>query len=62
MLALTASLPHRGAEAGPRLSGFRHSPRSDEQAVRCHYDYPGEFYALRLDPGMNYWCAYGSTA
>ncbi len=58
VLALTAGLPHHGGETGVRLSGARHSPRRDQQAVRYHYDFPREFYALWLDPGMTYSCAY----
>jgi cyclopropane-fatty-acyl-phospholipid synthase len=45
----------RGA---PKVSGARHSPQRDRQAIAYHYDLPPEFYALWLDPAMVYSCAY----
>jgi len=44
-----------------RFPGPVHSKDRDRQAVRYHYDLPAEFYALWLDPGMVYSCAYFAT-
>lgn len=44
--------------APAKLSGKRHSPDRDRQAVAYHYNMPNEFYALWLDPAMAYSCAY----
>jgi len=41
-----------------RLTGKLHSIERDRQAISYHYDLPPEFYALYLDPMMNYSCAY----
>lgn len=38
-----------------------HSKKRDRQAIHYHYDLPAEFYALWLDPGMVYSCAYFSN-
>jgi cyclopropane-fatty-acyl-phospholipid synthase len=47
---------------GPaRLSGSLHSRERDRAAVRYHYDVGNEFYALWLDPYMQYSCAYFPT-
>lgn len=43
---------------GPCLTGDQHSKTRDRQAVSYHYDVSNEFYALWLDPGMVYSCAY----
>jgi cyclopropane-fatty-acyl-phospholipid synthase len=36
----------------------RHTRRSDRKAIAYHYDVSNDFYALWLDPGMVYSCAY----
>lgn len=41
-----------------QLQGRLHSIERDRQAIAYHYDLPPEFYALYLDPMMNYSCAY----
>ncbi len=41
-----------------RLSGRRHAPGRDAQAVSHHYDVGNDFYALVLGPSMVYSCAY----
>jgi cyclopropane-fatty-acyl-phospholipid synthase len=41
-----------------KLEGKLHSIERDRQAIAYHYDLPPEFYALYLDPMMNYSCAY----
>jgi cyclopropane-fatty-acyl-phospholipid synthase len=47
---------------GPvRLSGRRHSPERDRQAVSYHYDVSNDFYELFLDRRMAYSCAYFSS-
>jgi len=43
------------------LQGRLHSIERDRQAISYHYDLPPEFYALYLDPMMNYSCAYFRT-
>ncbi len=50
---------HQG-KVGSRLwlAGTRHSRRRDAVAVRSHYDVGNDFYALWLDSGMVYSCAY----
>ncbi len=40
------------------LKGKMHTIERDRQAISYHYDLPPEFYALYLDPMMNYSCAY----
>jgi cyclopropane-fatty-acyl-phospholipid synthase len=40
------------------LTGKLHSLDRDRRAIAYHYDLPPEFYALYLDPMMNYSCAY----
>ena len=37
---------------------FSHSRVSDRQSIQYHYDVSNDFYALWLDPGMVYSCAY----
>lgn len=49
--------PRIGRQAA-ELSGARHSPERDRQAVTYHYDVSNEFYALWLDQRMVYSCAY----
>ncbi len=44
--------------APARLTGKRHSPDRDRQAVAYHYNMPNEFYGLWLDSSMAYSCAY----
>ena len=43
------------------LQGKLHSMERDRQAIAYHYNLPPEFYALYLDPMMNYSCAYFRT-
>jgi cyclopropane-fatty-acyl-phospholipid synthase len=50
-----------GATAPARLSGRRHSPERDGEAIRFHYDLGNDFYALFLDSRMVYSCAYFPT-
>jgi cyclopropane-fatty-acyl-phospholipid synthase len=40
------------------VSGNRHSPARDRDAVRHHYDVSNDFYRLVLGPSMVYSCAY----
>jgi cyclopropane-fatty-acyl-phospholipid synthase len=42
----------------PRFNPFRHTRRSDADAIAYHYDVSNEFYALWLDEQMVYSCAY----
>lgn len=57
----------RGAGSAPplhrvaRLSGQRHSPARDLAAIRFHYDVGNDFFALWLDRGLTYSCAYFET-
>jgi cyclopropane-fatty-acyl-phospholipid synthase len=37
---------------------FTHSKSSDKKSIQYHYDVSNDFYALWLDPGMVYSCAY----
>src|SRR5262245_39684234 len=37
---------------------FTHSKISDKKSIQYHYDVSNDFYALWLDPGMVYSCAY----
>jgi cyclopropane-fatty-acyl-phospholipid synthase len=37
---------------------FHHSRERDKKAIQYHYDVANDFYALFLDPGMVYSCAY----
>jgi cyclopropane-fatty-acyl-phospholipid synthase len=53
--AISRAVAPRGGR-GP--SRGRHSRRDDQQAIQHHYDVSNEFYALWLDPGMVYSCAY----
>ena len=46
------------AHLGASLHGSVHSKNRDSQAIRYHYDLPPEFFALWLDPRMQYSCAY----
>jgi cyclopropane-fatty-acyl-phospholipid synthase len=50
-------LPRRPATE-LRLTGGRHTPGRDRNAVRYHYDAGNDFFALFLDPSMTYSCAY----
>ena len=54
--ALPAGIPRRPATE-LLLSGARHSPERDAEAVRYHYDVGNEFFALFLDESMTYSCA-----
>jgi cyclopropane-fatty-acyl-phospholipid synthase len=69
-LLLLFSVNRRGLGAHPMQQALRRSWRAlrglhqknplgrAAQNVRQHYDYPANFYALWLDEGMNYSCAY----
>jgi cyclopropane-fatty-acyl-phospholipid synthase len=71
VLALPATRPPAPAHAAtePRVPAFerlshyvfRHSKERDENAVRFHYDFGNDFYALWLDRRMVYTCAYFRT-
>ena len=50
--------PPRRPASELRLTGERHTPGRDRNAVRYHYDAGNEFFALFLDPSMTYSCAY----
>ncbi len=41
-----------------RAQGRRHTPTRDRRAIEYHYDVSNDFYALFLDRGMVYSCAY----
>lgn len=43
---------------GRIVRAFHHTKKSDEDAIRYHYDVSNEFYAKWLDPNMVYSCAY----
>lgn len=43
------------------VSGGRHSPARDRQAVRHHYDLSNDFYRMVLGPTMVYSCGYFAT-
>jgi cyclopropane-fatty-acyl-phospholipid synthase len=63
---LWRALPHgdqavAGATVPARLSGRRHSPERDSEAIRHHYDLGNDFYALFLDSRMVYSCGYYPT-
>ena len=51
------ALPRAG-HAPARLSGGKHSPARDREAVGYAYDTSNEFYALWLDADLLYTCAY----
>jgi cyclopropane-fatty-acyl-phospholipid synthase len=53
--------PRSGRQAA-QLSGTRHSPERDRQAIRYHYDLPADFYRLWLDRELVYSCAYFTHA
>jgi cyclopropane-fatty-acyl-phospholipid synthase len=42
----------------PQIRAKRHSPERDRRVVKFHYDVSNDFYALWLDQGMTYSCAY----
>ncbi len=55
--AITRAIPKPLFQSqGP--TNARHSKRDDREAIQHHYDVSNEFYALWLDPGMVYSCAY----
>jgi cyclopropane-fatty-acyl-phospholipid synthase len=49
--------PPRVPKSELRLSGRRHTPERDAQAVRHHYDVSNEFFSLFLGDSMTYSCA-----
>ncbi len=53
---LRRALPFVFAPAPPMAQSFK--GRSDADFIRFHYDLGNEFYALFLDPEMQYSCAY----
>lgn len=60
------ALGHQLAEAGSQTEGpltrivrhFKHTKKSDKEAIRYHYDVSNAFYQTWLDPRMVYSCAY----
>jgi cyclopropane-fatty-acyl-phospholipid synthase len=56
LAALPAGWPRRPSTE-LLLTGARHSPQRDAEAVRYHYDVGNEFFALFLDESMTYSCA-----
>ncbi|EGI75422.1 SAM-dependent methyltransferase [Hylemonella gracilis] len=60
------ALGHQMAEAGSRTEGrltrivrrFKHTKKSDREAIQYHYDVSNAFYQTWLDPRMVYSCAY----
>jgi cyclopropane-fatty-acyl-phospholipid synthase len=61
---LPAATRESGEPAGheTRWSGSRHSQARDRDVVSYHYDVSNDFYALWLDLGMTYSCAYFENA
>ncbi|MGH8093052.1 MAG: class I SAM-dependent methyltransferase [Chthoniobacterales bacterium] len=62
LAGLLLGLPHGGPRQPsgvlPHLTGARHLPERDREAVTFHYDLSNEFYRLWLDRRMVYSCAY----
>ncbi len=61
LLRLLRALPEENRKSRavrPRVRGRLHSLRRDRQAVTHHYDTGNDFFALFLDPGLVYSCAY----
>lgn len=63
LLRQVRSLPNTGPARADRrtragLDGSLHSQERDRDAVRYHYDVGNDFYALWLDPLMQYSCGY----
>jgi cyclopropane-fatty-acyl-phospholipid synthase len=57
-LAHLGSRISSGASHLHRLRGVKHSESRDREAVTYHYNLSNDFFALWLDPGMVYSCAY----
>jgi cyclopropane-fatty-acyl-phospholipid synthase len=55
-LPIRQQIPHKRPTDAP--SGAVHSKDRDRQAISFHYDLPADFFALWLDRGMAYSCAY----
>lgn len=53
-----SSGPEGRVREGPSRQGKLHSRGRDATSVRYHYDLSNEFYALWLDPYMQYSCGY----
>lgn len=53
-----ARAPEDRRRQGPARSGRLHSRDRDASSVRYHYDLGNDFYALWLDPYMQYSCGY----
>jgi len=54
--------PSGSSDEAPRTSGVRrHSRAENKAAIAFHYDLSNDFYALWLDRGMVYSCAYYET-
>ncbi len=53
-----SSGPEGRAREGPSRRGKLHSRGRDASSVRYHYDLGNDFYALWLDPFMQYSCGY----
>jgi cyclopropane-fatty-acyl-phospholipid synthase len=58
LLRLPSATERRTVRGRARLSGRRHSPRRDRQAISYHYDVSNDFYRLWQDSRMIYSCAY----
>jgi len=58
LLSLPRDFAADTTRPGLRPRGERHSRQRDRETVQYHYEVPSEFYALWLDRGMNYSCAY----
>lgn len=56
------ALRGRGPGRGIAAKLFGHSRRVDRESIQHHYDVSNEFYALFLDSGMVYSCAYFRNA
>ncbi|HMO59339.1 MAG TPA: cyclopropane-fatty-acyl-phospholipid synthase family protein [Roseiflexaceae bacterium] len=66
MLRHLMALPHStsrpaAGRGAADLAGTPHSRTRDRDAIQYHYDVGNDFYALWLDPHMQYSCAYFPT-
>jgi cyclopropane-fatty-acyl-phospholipid synthase len=58
LLKLPSTSRRENGRRAADLGGAPHSRERDGEAIKYHYDLPGEFYALFLDQRMVYSCAY----
>lgn len=62
ILAMAHSLAEAGSKTESRFTRiahhFKHTKKSDSEAIQYHYDVSNEFYQVWLDPAMVYSCAY----